>query len=81
MTQNPWNPSTSMGDLGWEKQNQKQTSRDDTKPMESQYKHRWFGMRETKSRRRHTIARNEETKSVQAWVIWDERQNQEEDIL
>ena len=59
----------------------KQTSRDDTKPMESQYKHRWFRMRETKSRIRHTIARNEETESVQAWVIWDERQNQEEDIL
>ena len=32
----------------------KQTSMDDTKPMESQCKHGWFGMRETKSRRRHT---------------------------
>ena len=79
-SQNSWNPSTSMGDLGWEKQNKKQTSQDDTKPMESQYKHGWFGMRETKSRRMHTIARNEEIESVQAWVIWDERQNQEEDI-
>ena len=35
-------------------------------------------MRETKLRRRLTIARNEEPESVQAWVIWDERQNQEE---
>ena len=32
--------------------------------MESQYKHGRFGMREKKSRRRHTIARNEETKLV-----------------
>ena len=32
--------------------------------MESQYKHGSFGMRETKSRRIHTIARNEETESV-----------------
>jgi len=40
MTQNPWNPSTSMGDLGLEKQNQEG-------------------------------ARNEETESVPAWVIWD----------
>ena len=24
MTQNPWNPSTSMDDLGWEKQNQEE---------------------------------------------------------
>ena len=41
----------------------KQTSRDDTKPMESQYKHGWFGMRET-NQEDIPIARNEERESV-----------------
>ena len=59
----------------------KQTSQDDTKPMESQYKHGWFGMRETKSKtnitRWHKNPWNLSTSISD--LVWD-KQNQEEDI-